>query len=100
MSDISHLFSLLGSGKTTLLDVIARRAQGQVVGGVYIDGKLLTSQLFRTDCGYVIQADRLLPNLTVRETLTYTARLKFATATKEVIAQRVRPLYTAPRQAC
>jgi ABC-type multidrug transport system ATPase subunit len=39
-------------------------------------GMTCTRRVMRQRVSYVIQADRLLPNLTVRETLTYTAYLK------------------------
>ena len=35
---------------------------------------------FQKEGGYVLQDDHLLPNLTVRETLHYTATLKFASS--------------------
>jgi ABC-type multidrug transport system ATPase subunit len=66
-----------GSGKSSLLDVIARRTEGEVEGSVTLHHQPLSLQAFRAHAGYVIQADRLLPNLSVQETLEYTARLKF-----------------------
>lgn len=65
-----------GSGKTSLLDVIAFRADGDVQGTMTYRGARCTREMMQQQCSYVIQADRLLPNLTVRETLTYTAYLK------------------------
>ena len=57
--------------------MIASRVDGQVEGKITLDHAPLTEGRFRKLAGYVIQADRLLPNLTVEETLTYTAQLKF-----------------------
>lgn len=65
-----------GSGKTSLLDVIAYRTEGYVRGVMTYNGQLCTKDMMRQRVSYVIQADRLLPNLTVRETLTYSAYLK------------------------
>ncbi|KAK7477475.1 hypothetical protein BaRGS_00031299 [Batillaria attramentaria] len=65
-----------GSGKTSLLDVIAFRCEGEVTGTMTYKGVRCTKQMMKQQCSYVIQADRLLPNLTVRETLTYAAYLK------------------------
>lgn len=65
-----------GSGKTSLLDVIAGRSSGTVTGHVYYNNCACTRQVIQQRATYVMQADRLLPNLTVRETLRYTARLK------------------------
>ena len=66
----------IGSGKTSLLDVIAGRSSGTVTGHVYYNNYACTRRLIKQRATYVMQADRLLPNLTVRETLRYTARLK------------------------
>ncbi|KAL4238380.1 hypothetical protein ACF0H5_003089 [Mactra antiquata] len=65
-----------GSGKTSLLDVIACRSTGEVTGTVSVDGVPCTRDVIQQRATYVMQADRLLPNLTVRETLRYTAMLK------------------------
>ena len=58
--------------------MISGRTSGQVVGGVYLDNQLMTLGLFKAEAAYVQQDDHLLPNLTVKETLTFTAKLKFA----------------------
>ena len=79
-----------GSGKTSLLDVIACRTTGKVVGGVYMGKTLMKEDMFQREAGYVIQDDRLLPNLTVKETLVYTSVLKFPEATdRTAIESRV-----------
>ena len=43
---------------------------------MYYNNLACTRQVIKQRATYVMQADRLLPNLTVRETLRYTARLK------------------------
>lgn len=66
-----------GSGKTTLLNVIAGRYDKQ---SYKVDG---TIHFGTSACaiGYVTQNDFLLPNLTVRETLLFTAKLKVSKET-------------------
>ena len=57
-----------------------------------LDGETLSESVFRQKAGYVIQADRLMANLTVKETLTYTALLQAAgedTHSREHIENRV-----------
>ncbi len=76
----SSLFAIMGgsgSGKTTLLNVLAGRFDES---SYHIEGDV---QVGKDACsiGYVTQMDFLLPHLTVRETLMFTARLKIA-ATK------------------
>ncbi len=61
-----------------MLDVIACRNMGVVEGSIVLNNSKVTQKLFRRHASYVIQADRLLAHLTVRETLTYTAKLQFA----------------------
>jgi ABC-type multidrug transport system ATPase subunit len=71
-----------GCGKTTLLSVISQRAIGRglhvsgsvAYGGVALD--LDTRSKPRPDIAYALQEDVLLPQLTVRETLTYAAELR------------------------
>lgn len=65
-----------GSGKTSLLDCIASRADGTVSGKVYYNNMECSKDIAQQFTSYVMQADRLLPNLTVRETLKYSAQLR------------------------
>ncbi|KAK3600622.1 hypothetical protein CHS0354_008910 [Potamilus streckersoni] len=80
-----------GSGKTSLLDVIACRSQGGLISGeVYLNRVNRTSTMIRACSAYVRQDDRLLPHLTVRETLMFVAQLKLPTTfTSSQIKRRV-----------
>lgn len=83
----SSLFAILGgsgSGKTTLLNAVAGRYDKKSYN---IEGSLLFE---KENCsvGYVSQADYLLPNLTVKETLLFTARLKIANSQISKIVRR------------
>lgn len=70
-------FSWAGSGKTTLLDVIACNTdQGDITGEVKLNGKPRTPEKIKECAAYVRQDDRLLPHLTVKETLSFVAKLK------------------------
>ncbi|XP_076990226.1 ATP-binding cassette sub-family G member 5 isoform X2 [Tamandua tetradactyla] len=66
-----------GSGKTTLLDAVSGRLRrtGTLLGEVCLNGRALRRDQFQDCFSYVLQSDTLLSNLTVRETLLYTARL-------------------------
>ncbi len=66
-----------GSGKTTLLNVLARRVKTGVTGEVLINGYKPTRRMKR-QTAYVLQDDIFFANLTVRETLNYTAYLKLS----------------------
>jgi ABC-type nitrate/sulfonate/bicarbonate transport system ATPase subunit len=73
----ASLFGILGgsgSGKTTLLNILAGRFDK---GSYKVHG---STSFSAPGClvGYVTQADFLLPHLTVRETLTFTAKLKIS----------------------
>ncbi|KAH9488427.1 ATP-binding cassette sub- G member 5 [Bulinus truncatus] len=74
--ELTALVGTSGSGKTSLLDVISGRGTGETTGVVSYYGHQCTRQVMRQKSSYVLQADRLLPTLTVRETLTYMAYLK------------------------
>ncbi|GFO10245.1 ATP-binding cassette sub-family g member 5 [Plakobranchus ocellatus] len=74
--ELTALVGSSGSGKTSLLDVIAGRAEGQVDGVVSYKHEQCTRTMMRQKASYVLQADRLLSTLTVRETLTYMALMK------------------------
>lgn len=70
------LFAILGgsgSGKTTLLNVIAGRYSNKQLD---VGGEVRFGSLKKCTIGYVTQQDYLLPNLTVRETLLFAARMK------------------------
>jgi len=64
-----------GSGKTTLLYILSRRVKRNLSGKLLYNGVRPEKGLKRK-IGYVLQHDMLIPNLTVRETLTFTALLR------------------------
>ncbi|XP_056147568.1 ATP-binding cassette sub-family G member 8 [Lampris incognitus] len=70
-----------GCGKTSLLDVITCRDEGGTMtsGHILINGEPSTPQLVRKSIAHVRQDDRLLPHLTVRETLVFVAKLRLPT---------------------
>lgn len=74
--EITAILGNSGSGKTSLLDIISCRSAGFMTGFVCLNNVKCTRDVIQQRSTYVMQADRLLPNLTVRETLRYTARLK------------------------
>ncbi|PKK26680.1 ATP-binding cassette, sub-family G (WHITE), member 8 [Columba livia] len=76
-----QMLAIIGStagGKTSLLDVITCRDQGGKIksGQIMINNKPSTPQLVKKCIAHVRQDDRLLPHLTVRETLLFVAKLR------------------------
>ncbi|KAL0177788.1 hypothetical protein M9458_026682, partial [Cirrhinus mrigala] len=67
-----------GCGKTSLLDIITCRDEGGTLnsGEILINGKTSTRSLVKKCIAHVRQDDRLLPHLTVRETLAFVAKLR------------------------
>lgn len=67
-----------GCGKTSLLDIITCRDEGGTMtsGQILINGTPSTPTLVRKSIAHVRQDDRLLPHLTVRETLAFVAKLR------------------------
>jgi ABC-type multidrug transport system ATPase subunit len=85
-----------GSGKTTLLDTISQRVKTSridVAGSVYYNTSLLSfhkGTKAHINVPYALQDDVLLPQLTVRETLTYAAALRLpSSVTHKERCQRV-----------
>ncbi|KAI2657727.1 ATP-binding cassette sub-family G member 8 [Labeo rohita] len=81
-----------GCGKTSLLDIITCRDEGGTMnsGEILINGKTSTRSLVKKCIAHVRQDDRLLPHLTVRETLAFVAKLRLpAHFTQEQRDQRV-----------
>uniref|UniRef100_A0A8C4W0U3 ATP-binding cassette sub-family G member 8 n=1 Tax=Gopherus evgoodei TaxID=1825980 RepID=A0A8C4W0U3_9SAUR len=76
-----QMLAMIGSsacGKTSLLDVITCRDHGGKIksGQIIINGKPSTHQLVKKCIAHVRQDDQLLPNLTVKETLLFIAKLR------------------------
>ncbi|GKY96133.1 hypothetical protein MPSEU_000573400 [Mayamaea pseudoterrestris] len=66
-----------GAGKTTLLDVIAlRKRSGTVKGEIFLNGWPQDPISFRRCSGYVEQFDVQTPELTVRECIVFSAKLR------------------------
>jgi len=66
-----------GAGKTTLMDVLAmRKSSGVIEGEVRLNGHLQEEKSFRRAMGYVVQFDTQSPQLTIRETCDFSAKLR------------------------
>jgi ATP-binding cassette subfamily G (WHITE) protein 2 len=82
-----------GSGKTTLLNYLARRMQRAMKkeeGVSQLNGAEYSRSTLKQVAGYVVQDDLLFGNLTVEETLMYSARLRLPhEVTEEERAARV-----------
>jgi ATP-binding cassette subfamily G (WHITE) protein 2 (SNQ2) len=73
---LTALMGESGAGKTTLLNVLSRRTEvGVVTGDMLINGKEIDLS-FERRTGYVQQQDLHIPELTVRESLIFSARLR------------------------
>ncbi|KAJ9542661.1 hypothetical protein OSB04_029167 [Centaurea solstitialis] len=82
-SRIMAIMGPSGSGKSTLLDSLAGRLAGNVImtGNVLVNGK--RKRLDYGAVAYVTHKDILLGTLTVKETLTYSAKLRLPETLKK-----------------
>ncbi|KAG4397154.1 hypothetical protein JHK82_027362 [Glycine max] len=82
--EVLALMGPSGSGKTTLLNLLGGRLSHPISGGSITYNDQPYSKFLKSRIGFVTQDDVLFPHLTVKETLTYAARLRLPKAyTKE-----------------
>lgn len=71
------LYYSSGAGKTTLMDVLSlRKTSGKITGDVRVNGHTQEADSFRRMSGYVEQFDVQSPQLTVRETVEFSTKMR------------------------
>ncbi|XP_014663724.1 PREDICTED: ATP-binding cassette sub-family G member 5-like [Priapulus caudatus] len=75
--EVMAVMGSAGSGKTFLLNAIAQRGAGFLSGLITMNGARITSKYFSDHGAYVAYDHKLMPLLTVQETLGYAADLTF-----------------------
>ncbi|EJT48418.1 hypothetical protein A1Q1_02550 [Trichosporon asahii var. asahii CBS 2479] len=83
-----------GAGKSTLLDVMSFRKKHMDGGSITLNNQPLSAMTMAQVSSYVEQDDQHLGVLTVRETITYAARLTQSGMTKGEIRTRVDQIIT------
>jgi ABC-type multidrug transport system ATPase subunit len=74
---LTALMGVSGAGKTTLMDVLAgRKTGGYIEGGIRISGYPKNQATFARISGYCEQNDIHSPQVTIRESLIYSAFLR------------------------
>ncbi|KAL9332177.1 hypothetical protein ACSQ67_001787 [Phaseolus vulgaris] len=74
--EVLALMGPSGSGKTSLLNLLGGRLIQSTIGGSITYNDQPYSKFLKSRIGFVTQDDVLFPHLTVKETLTYAARLR------------------------
>ncbi|CAE7209594.1 ABCG21, partial [Symbiodinium necroappetens] len=79
---LAALMGPSGAGKTTLLDILAGRKgrAGEIQGEVLYAGEAVPKRNLKRFCGYMEQANVLLPEFTVEQMLLYTTELKLSSS--------------------
>jgi ABC-type multidrug transport system ATPase subunit len=77
-----------GSGKTTLLNTIGGRGKVDLTGDILINNHPFSKSM-RRRIAYVLQEDIFFMHLTVREQLTFTAKLRLPGQMSEAEKKRV-----------
>ncbi|XP_058724835.1 pleiotropic drug resistance protein 1-like [Vicia villosa] len=76
---LTALMGVSGAGKTTLMDVLSgRKTSGYIEGGITISGYPKNQKTFARISGYCEQFDIHSPNVTVYESLLYSAWLRLS----------------------
>ncbi|KAG4931223.1 hypothetical protein JHK86_048184 [Glycine max] len=94
---LTALMGISGAGKTTLLDVLAgRKTSGYIEGSITISGYPKNQETFARIAGYCEQFDIHSPNVTVYESLLYSAWLRLSPkvdkATRKMFIEEVMEL--------
>ncbi|KAE9446705.1 hypothetical protein C3L33_21392, partial [Rhododendron williamsianum] len=76
-SVLTALMGVTGAGKTTLLDVLAgRKTTGTIEGDIRIGGHPMVQDTFARISGYCEQTDIHSPQITIEESMVYSAWLR------------------------
>uniref|UniRef100_M4D8I7 ABC transporter domain-containing protein n=1 Tax=Brassica campestris TaxID=3711 RepID=M4D8I7_BRACM len=91
---LTALMGVSGAGKTTLMDVLSgRKSRGDIEGDIQVGGYRKGQETIAKGSGYCEQFDIHSPNLTIRESLEYSAWLRLPSSinseTKRAIVREV-----------
>lgn len=76
---LTALMGVTGAGKTTLMDVLSgRKDSGHTEGDIRIGGSPRVQQTFARVSGYCEQSDIHSPNITVEESVAFSAFLRLS----------------------
>ncbi|PNX84548.1 pleiotropic drug resistance protein 1-like, partial [Trifolium pratense] len=87
---LTALMGVTGAGKTTLMDVLAgRKTGGYITGNITISGYPKNQETFARISGYCEQNDIHSPNITIYESLLYSAWLRLPAVFVEEVMELV-----------
>ena len=96
---LTALMGVSGAGKTTLMDVLAgRKTGGYIEGNIWINGFPKKQETFARISGYCEQFDIHSPNVTVHESLIYSAWLRLSKDIKPSVRKVRATIHRSPDQ--
>jgi ABC-type multidrug transport system ATPase subunit len=88
---LTALVGVSGAGKTTLMDVLAgRKTSGSIEGSITLSGYPKKQETFARISGYCEQSDVHSPNVTIYESILYSAWLRLSSD----VDDKTRKVYT------
>ena len=90
--ELSAILGPSGSGKSTLLNILSGYTTNNICGSIIVNGVERNEEKFRQKSTYIMQEENLYGLLTMRETMTFSIRLKTAVRCRKKINDKIKEI--------